>query len=66
MSKRKFVFYTKWDKENMLCACMLHNPLCDKFRQCEELELTLNPYGDIEEVMMERKYRKERGVTKQK
>ncbi len=66
MNKRKFPFYTKWNKYEMLCACMLHNPICDKFKQCEELELTLKPYDDIKEVMRERKYENECGVTKQK
>lgn len=67
MSKRKFVFYTKWDKHNMLCACMFHNPLCDKFKDCEEIELTLNPYDDVESVMRDqRTYKREKGVIKQK
>lgn len=62
---KKIIVYSHWDKE-LKCICLLINPLCDKYKQCEELELTLNIYDGIEECMRQRKYKKERGVIKQK
>lgn len=62
---RKITIYSNWDVDELKCVCLLSNPLCDKYKQCEELELALNVYSDIEECMRTRKYKKERGVVKQ-
>lgn len=61
---KKIIIYSKWDDE-IECCCLLSNPLCDRYKECEELELILNVYGDVEECMRTRKYKKERGVVKQ-
>lgn len=68
INKRKFVFYTKWNKNDLVCACLFHNPCCKEHRQCEELEMELKPYDDIEEVMKnQRAYtRGKGGALKQK
>ncbi|MCM8710528.1 hypothetical protein M2651_05745 [Clostridium sp. SYSU_GA19001] len=64
--KRKYIFLSKWNKHDMLCACLQLNPCCKDTKQCEEIELTLNPYDDIEEVMRERKYKRHRGALRQR
>lgn len=65
MSAKVFVFYTKWDLGELECACYVKNPLCEKYKQCEELELTLSVYYDITGCMKHRKYKKQSGVIKQ-
>jgi uncharacterized membrane protein len=62
---KKITIYSKWDVDKLECVCLLSNPLCDRYKQCEELDLVLNVYGDIEECMRNRKYKKEHGVVKQ-
>jgi hypothetical protein len=68
VSKRKFIFLTKWDKHDMKCACLQMNPCCDKYRECEEIELTLNPFDDIEECIRNQKayIRTKGGALKQR
>lgn len=61
----RIIIYTKWDSEELECACYIKNPLCDNYKQCEELELKLDKYDGIQECMRQRKYKKERGVIKQ-
>lgn len=61
MSKRKYVFLSRWDKYNLKCACLFHNPCCDRYTTCEEIELELNPWDDIETVMHERRYTRGKG-----
>ena len=67
MSKRKYVFYSNWNKHSLKCACLSHNPCCKKVpTECEEIELTLNPYDDIETCMRARRYkRNSRGALEQ-
>lgn len=65
--KRKYVFLSRWDTHNLLCACLFHNPCCDRYKSCEEIELEINPWDDIEECMCERRYvRSKGGALKQK
>lgn len=71
MGKRKFAFYTSWSgKDEMECACLICNPCCDRWKngKCEEIELTLNPYDDLENVMKsQRPFRRGKGgALKQK
>lgn len=51
---RKIVLLTKWDRdtEDMICACLFNNPICkyNNNKQCEELEINIKPYDDIESV----------------
>ena len=61
----KILLYTKWINNELNCACYIKNPLCDKYKECEELELILNVYGGVEECMRQRKYKKKGGVIKQ-
>ena len=61
----KIIFYTKWDGQELICACYIKNPMCPHHKECEELELTLSVYDGIAECMKHRKYKKERGVIKQ-
>ena len=65
MSKVKLIFYTKWDEQELICACYIKNPLCPRYKECEKLELTLSLYDGIEECMRSRKYKKQGGVVKQ-
>ena len=65
MSKIRLTFYTKWDEQELKCACYIKNPRCKYHKECEELELTLSVYDGIEECMRTRKYKKEHGVIKQ-
>lgn len=67
VSKRKYVFLSNWDRHNLKCACLFHNPCCKKVpTECEEIELTLNPYDDIETCMRARRYkRNSRGALEQ-
>lgn len=61
----KITFYTKWDGQELICACYVKNPLCDNCKECEEIELTLSVYDGIEDCMRHRKYKKQGGVVKQ-
>ena len=65
--KRRIVLLSNWNKDELICACLFCNPCCDR-KGCEELEVTLNPYDDIESVMKEaRRYsRGKGGALKQK
>ena len=56
--KKKIVLYTRWSKHNLECACSFFNPLCEKWKECEEMEVTLNPYQDLEECMSQRRYKR--------
>ena len=64
--KRKIVLYTNWENGELKCACSFFNPMCEKFKTCEELEVKYNPYEDIEECMGHRSYKKVNGVIKQR
>ena len=64
--KLKFMFYTKWENNKLACSCYIKNPQCDRYKECEELEFNLDIYGGIHECMNHRKYKKERGVIKQR
>ncbi|WP_373899293.1 hypothetical protein ACER0A_002145 [Haloimpatiens sp. FM7315] len=48
---KKYKFNTRWNKSILKCACLFGNPACDRYRKCEVLELTLEPYADIEKCM---------------
>ncbi|TCO69515.1 hypothetical protein EV214_13139 [Marinisporobacter balticus] len=61
----KYKFNTRWNEDELKCACLFGNPGCDRFKTCETLELTLNPYGDIEECMKARKYKRKKGALRQ-
>lgn len=65
-NKRKYVFLSNWDKHYLKCACLFHNPLCKNHKECEEIELSLSPYDDIETCMRERKYERKNGALRQK
>lgn len=67
MSKRKYVFLSNWDRHKLKYACLFHNPYCKKVpTECEEIELTFNPYEDIETCMGARRYkRNSRGAMEQ-
>lgn len=64
--KRKIALYTKWNKHELECACNFFNPLCEKYKQCEEIEVALDPYADIEECMKERSYKRVNGAVRQR
>ena len=66
IKRKKYVFYSKWDKLNLKCACLFHDPLCDKYKTCEEVELLYSPYEDIEEAMTkQRVYKRVKGSMRQ-
>lgn len=63
---RQYVFYSRWDKHELKCACLFGNPCCDRYRQCEEIELKLKPYEDVESCMNKaRKYKRHKGAIRQ-
>ena len=62
----KYKFNTRWDKDTLKCACLFGNACCDRFKKCEVLELTLNPYDNLKECMEERSYKRVKGVLRQK
>lgn len=69
VKSRKEIMLTKWDKDTgeMICACLFKNPLCYKHNECEELQITINPYDDIENVCKNtrRKYKREKHRIRQ-
>ena len=66
-AKRKdYVFLSKWDGQELRCACLFHNPLCSDNKGCEEIELSLLPYEDVVECMKARRYQRANGAIKQK
>lgn len=65
-SVSKYEFNTRWDKKTLICACLQGNPACDRYKTCEVLELTLDPYEGTKECMKERSYKRCNGAVKQK
>lgn len=64
--KRRIVLLSNWNKHDLICACLFCNPCCDR-KDCEEIEVTLNPYDDLETVMKDqRKYKRVRGKLQQR
>lgn len=51
MEKKDYVFLSKWQGQDLKCACLFHNPCCEDNKECEEIELSLLPYQDLEECM---------------
>ncbi len=50
IKKKQYVFYTNWNKHELKCACLFHNPCCYQVpKECEEIELEYSPYEDLEE-----------------
>lgn len=48
---RKEILNTKWDsKDDMICCCPYNNPRCINYKECELLEVIINPYEGIEEA----------------
>lgn len=67
VKKRQYVFLSNWEGQDLKCACLFYNPLCENHKKCEEIELTLSPYEDLESCMKERRYvRGKGGAIKQK
>lgn len=66
MSKRIFTFLSRWDKNKLICSCLKDNHCCDRFKSCEEVELILDPYMDIESTMKERSYKRVNGALRQR
>lgn len=62
----KYNFNTRWNGKELKCACLYGNPCCDRYRNCEKLELTLDPFDGIKDCMKERSYKKVHGAYKQK
>lgn len=69
VKSRKEVMLTKWDKDTgeMICACLFKNPICNSHKHCEELEIIINSYDDIESVCKNtrRKYKRVNHRVKQ-
>ena len=55
---REYPFYTRWEGKNLKCACLVFSPCCDKYKECEELELGYSAYSGIKECMGERSYKR--------
>lgn len=50
VKKRDYVFLSKWEGQDLICACLFHKPMCDS-KVCEQIELSLLPYQDLESCM---------------
>lgn len=50
VKKKDYVFLSKWEGQDLKCACIFHKPMCSS-RTCEEIELSLLPYQDLESCM---------------
>lgn len=67
VKKRKIVMLSKWDKWEMKCACLHSNPLCRCYKECEEIEVTIKPYQDVEECLRnQRSFKRHNGALRQK
>jgi hypothetical protein len=62
---KKYMFLSRWDKDILKCSCLKSNPCCDRFKKCEEVELTLDPFADVEKVMRGKAYRRSGGALRQ-
>lgn len=62
----RYKFNTKWDKQELKCACLFGNSACDRFRSCEVLELTLKQYDDSKEYMNHSSYKRTHGAIAQR
>ena len=58
VKRKDYVFLSKWEGQNLICACLFHNPLCSYCKECEEIELSLLPYQDLEECMRNKREEK--------
>ena len=65
VKKKEYVFLSKWEGQDLKCACLFHKPMCDS-KVCEEIELSLLPYQDVESCMRERRYERRNGALRQK
>ena len=66
VKKRQYVFLSKWEGQDLKCACLFFNPKCENYKNCEEIEFTLAPYEDLEQCMRERRYERRNGALRQK
>lgn len=66
IKKREYVFLSNWVGQDLKCACLFHNPLCKDNKKCEEIELTLAPYEDLETCMKERSYERRNRALRQR
>ena len=51
VDQRRIAMLSKWNKWDMVCACLQCNPLCKNHNECEEVEVTIKPYDDVEECL---------------
>ena len=65
VKRKDYVFLSKWEGQDLVCACMFFNPKCNS-KECEEIELSLLPYENLEQCMKERKYQRVNGALRQK
>lgn len=67
VKSRKVALLSKWNENDMICACLALNPLCSNCVECEELEVTIKPYDDVEECLKnKRAYKRHNGALRQR
>lgn len=66
VKRKDYIFLSKWNGEELKCACLFYNPLCRHNKECEEIELSLLPYEDLETCMKARRYKRKNGALRQK
>lgn len=67
IKKRKIVMLSKWNGWDMRCACLYSNPLCANYKECEEIEVDIKPYEDVEECLKnKRRYKRHNGALRQR
>lgn len=57
--------YSKWNDWEPKCMCYKNNPLCNDRKDCEEIEVTINPYRNIDECKRSRSYKRANGAIRQ-
>lgn len=67
IKSRKVVLLSKWNKNDLICACLFFNPLCSNCKECEELEVIIKPYDDVEECLKNKRgYKRHNGALRQR
>lgn len=57
--------YSKWNGWKLECVCYKENPGCINFKECEEIEMSIDPYKNIKECKKSRSFKRHRGALRQ-
>lgn len=62
---KKVIVYSKWNGWEVECMCYKCKPCCNNMKACEEMEVTINPYKNIDECKRSRSYKRANGAIRQ-